>query len=310
MQDDFPAAADLFNVLYLVSSAMPPGAVTLARAARERGATLVWNQNGVAYRAWQRAAWREVNEPLAALMHEADHVFFQSDFCRRASERFLGPRRGPSEVLHNPVDTTVFTPASRDADPDTLTLLLAGNQDQWYRFEAAVLTLRRVRDRGRVARLLITGRLGWAAAPAEARVRADALVAELGLADAVEFVGAYAQSEAPAIFRRAHVLLHTKYQDPCPGVVLEALACGVPVVYSATGGVPELVGADAGIGVPAEEGWERIIAPDPDALASGVLTVSADLGRWGSAARTRAVERFDLRPWLDRHRAVFEALLT
>ena len=114
--------------------------------------------------------------------------------------------------------------------------------------------------------------------------------------------------EAPAIFRRADILLHTKYNDPCPAVVLEALASGLPVVYSASGGVPELVSADAGIGIPAELSWDKDLPPDPAAVARGVIDLSRELPERSRAARRRAVERFDVAPWVARHRTVFEQL--
>ena len=96
--------------------------------------------------------------------------------------------------------------------------------------------------------------------------------------------------------------------DPCPTVVLEALASGVPVVYPRSGGVPELVGDDAGIGVPHPDGFERDEPPDPHALAEAVTSVVADLPAYRAAARARAVDRFSLGPWLDRHAELFERL--
>jgi glycosyltransferase involved in cell wall biosynthesis len=149
------------------------------------------------------------------------------------------------------------------------------------------------------ARLLVTGRLVSSAEP---------LVEELGLRDRVEFLGRYSQREAPAIMHRAHLLLHTKVQDPCPSVVIEAMACGLPVVYPASGGTVELVDG-AGIGVPHPVGWERDQPPTAAELADAVLRVLADRTRYAEAARRRAVERFDVRPWLDRHEELFNQLL-
>ena len=56
--------------------------------------------------------------------------------------------------------------------------------------------------------------------------------------------------------RRAHLLLHTKVKDPCPSTVVEAMACGLPVVYPASGGTVELVGDEAGIGVAHADTWD------------------------------------------------------
>ena len=100
---------------------------------------------------------------------------------------------------------------------------------------------------GLLALSLVAGRVVSDPAP---------LLAELGLEGHVEHVGRYPQRDAPELYRRAHLLLHTKVNDPCPNVVLEALACGVPVVHSASGGTPELVG-EAGVAVPSETTWEE-----------------------------------------------------
>jgi glycosyltransferase involved in cell wall biosynthesis len=205
-------------------------------------------------------------------------------------------------VLPNPVDTRRFVPPERRDDRPTL--LLGGNQYQRYRFEAAVKTLELL---PRDWRLLVTGRLSWDPDPRRVAEEARAFLDTRRLDGRLELVGAYTQAEAPALFGRAHVLLHTKYNDPCPGVVLEALACGLPVVYSASGGTPELVG-DAGVGIEAPLDWEDDHPPDPEKLAAAVLECSERLPELSWTARARA-ERFDVRAWLDRHRAVFEALV-
>jgi glycosyltransferase involved in cell wall biosynthesis len=302
LQRAYPNEPFAFNVLYLGSSNRPADSSALLRLARARGAAVVWNQDGVAYPGWHGPGWERTNEPLAEGLHVADHVFFQSEFCRMSSDRFLGERHESSEVLPNCVDSARFTPAARAERP--LTLLLAGNQYQRYRLETALGTLRLLPDAG----LLVAGRLSWNPDSRVVRREFPGLLERSGVAERVEWVGTYSQAAAPALYRRADVLLHTKYNDPCPTVVLEAMACGLPVVYSRSGGTHELVG-DAGVGVEAPLDWDHDHPPDSAELAEAVLACKTRLETLSPAARARA-EQFDVRPWLERHRAVFESLLS
>jgi len=82
------------------------------------------------------------------------------------------------------------------------------------------------------------------------------------------------------------------------------MACSLPVVYSASGGTPELVGEHAGVGIPAPLDWERDHPPSAEALAGAVERVAEDLDGYGQAARERA-GRFDVRRWIARHREIF-----
>jgi glycosyltransferase involved in cell wall biosynthesis len=306
----FPNTRRSFSVLYLVSSCLPEGAVALARAAKRKQVRIVVNQNGVAYPGWYGRGWQGINVPMAELLHVADHVFYQSEFCRMAADEFLGGRPGPCEILYNPVDKTVFSPVGAPQERRTLTLIVGGSQDKSYRVTTAIDVLARVVRQRPDARLVVTGRLGWTRRFEQAKRMALEWAGARGVADRVDFTGPYSQAAAVEIFRQGSLLLHTKYNDPCPTVVLEAMACGLPVVYSATGGVPELVGSQAGLGVPGEVRWDREMPPDPEALASAVLTVAERHDQYSQAARQRASSaRFGLRPWLQRHVEVFERLV-
>jgi glycosyltransferase involved in cell wall biosynthesis len=298
-----------FNVLYLVSSRLPEAAVTVARWAHRKGARVVLNQNGVAYPAWYGPGWERENAPIAALLEMADHVFYQSEFCRASADRFAGPARRSAEVLFNPVDTTRFVPLAKPQSAHALTLLLAGSQDQWYRFESAVKALARLRANGIDAELLVTGRLGWRHDRDTARREAMTLLDAHRVAACTTLIGPYTQAEAPGLYQRADLVLHTKYNDPCPTVVLEALSSGRPVVYSKSGGVPELVGSDAGIAIDSPLRWDEDVPPSPDALAEAVVCLQSRLDAARAAARLRAVTHFDVSLWLARHDALFRTLL-
>jgi glycosyltransferase involved in cell wall biosynthesis len=294
----WPNAPTDFSLLYLGTTYLPRDLRPLLSIARRRGAKIVVNQDGVAYPGWAGAKTEELNMPLRRALHAADHVVYQSLFSKRSSDQFLGEPACPWEVLPNAVDVELFTPGVPPADGPVV--LLGGDQTQEYRLELALETFRRVLDAHSGARLVVSGRL--VSDPA-------ATLDRLGLASSVEVVGRYAQRDAPDVYRRAHLLLHTKVNDPCPTAVIEAMACGLPVVYPASGGTVELVGDEAGVGVPHPDGFERDEPPPPEALSAAVMAVLEDRDRYARAARARAVERFALSDWLDRHAALFASLV-
>jgi glycosyltransferase involved in cell wall biosynthesis len=296
----FPNSPTDFSILYLGSTWLPRDLRPLLAFARRRRIPIVVNQDGVGYPGWAGDETEAVNRPLRRALQAADHVLYQSEFSKRSSDLFLGEPRGSWEVLRNAVDVSHFTPAAAVPAGGPV-LLLGGDQTQAYRLELALHTLAALRLRHPDARLLVSGRL---VSPVEP------LVDELGLRGRVELVGTYPQRDAPALFRRAHLLLHTKVQDPCPTLVLEAMAAGLPVVHPASGGTVELVGDEGGIGVPHPDGWERDEPPAPEALADAVERVLADRASYAAAARARVVERFSLEPWLERHSALFSELVS
>jgi len=156
--------------------------------------------------------------------------------------------------------------------------------------------------------LMIVGRLAWAGAVQMVMAR----VRDLDLEDVVEVRGAYRQEEAPDIYRSADILLHLKYADPCPSVVLEAMASGLPVIGSYSGGLPELVGENGvagGILIPVAQDMKELHIPSADTVADAVKRVCAGYVPFRVAARQRAVEMFDTRRWLTRHAEIFKQVL-
>jgi glycosyltransferase involved in cell wall biosynthesis len=298
LAERFPNHPADFTLVYLGTTWLPRDLGPLLWVARRRGAPVVVNQDGVAYPGWAGGKTNALNEPLRRAVLAAEHVVYQSAFSKRSADEFLGEPRGTWEILHNAVDTSFFTPAEITPAGGPV-LLLGGDQTQEYRLELGLRTLAVLRETQPEAKLLVTGRLVSPVNP---------LVGELGLAGHVHIVGEYAQRDAPGIFSRAHLLLHTKVQDPCPTLVVEAMACGLPIVHPASGGTTELVGDVGGIGVPHPVSWERDEPPSAQAMAEAVARVLDDLARFSAAARARAVERFSLEPWLARHAEIFERL--
>jgi glycosyltransferase involved in cell wall biosynthesis len=300
---EWPERKD-FNTLYLVSSAAPPHAPDLVKWAKQRGARFVWNQNGVAFPAWAGSRSGETNGPMRAVMRLADFVVYQSEFCQVSADRFLGPAPCESEVIFNPVDLAEFAPAPEPPPMDEWRLLTAGTHYQRQRVLGPIEVVARLRESGQRAHLTIAGAMRWANADAEIQ----SAIARHGVADSVTLVPAFSQAEAVALYRGAHILLHPKYHDPCPTVVIEALACGVPVIGSRSGGMPELVGDDGGRLIEVPLSWDDPAAVDPARMAEAVAVVMQAWPRHSGAARARAERLFDARDWVAKHRRIFEGM--
>ncbi len=307
LSEYFPEVHWGYNLIYLLSNTpyLPGGALELLK---RRGIPMVYNQNGVFYKAWYAGDWAAQNRRMARPYHMANWVFYQSEFCKRAADKFLGVRSGGGEILYNAVDTLRFRP-SEDAGgkcDESYRFLLTGKIDRhlYYRLESTIAGLRIACDAGLDARLKVAG---WI--EAETRTCAESVSKQLGLSERVEFSGAYTQEQAPDIYRSADAYVMTKHNDPCPNTVLEALASGLPVLYSDSGGVPELAGTEAGVALPCPEDWDKTRAPTPEAIGQGMLQIAAGHRAFALTARRRAVERFDISHWIDRHRAVFQQLV-
>ncbi|GAB3694603.1 glycosyltransferase [Nocardiopsis oceani] len=71
--------------------------------------------------------------------------------------------------------------------------------------------------------------------------RIELLAKEAGVNDRVHLTGPVERKELPRLLRSADVYVSAASYDPYGGAVLEAMACGLPVVATATGAVPEAV---------------------------------------------------------------------
>lgn len=302
----FPERGRTANAAYLVSSAPPPNLSFHLEQLNRRNIPIVWNQNGVGYPAWAGQSSARVNAPMIEAMKSVDFVIYQSEFCRSSAEKFLGkPRKARSAIVYNAVDVRRFQPQANKPADRRRRLLAAGSHHEGARILLALDALRRVLDAGENAELEIAGRLMWSDAHNEvgARIRA------LKLEDRVSLSGPYLQSAAPEIYARADALVHLKYMDPCPTVVLEAMACGLPILGSNSGGMPELVGGDAGILLTVPEDFSAMHYPTADECARATLAILSAHETYSRAARERAVSEFDVEQYIPTHERIFRELI-
>ena len=135
-----------------------------------------------------------------------------------------------------------------------------------------------------------------------ARGLAQKVAEEEGVAGKVVFLGK--QSSVAELLACADVLLLPSESEAFGLVALEAMACGVPVVATAVGGVPELV----------PHGEAGFLAPlgDVDAMAEGVVELLANPERWKAAsdAAREVAGRFSADRIVPRYEALYHRVLS
>jgi colanic acid/amylovoran biosynthesis glycosyltransferase len=128
--------------------------------------------------------------------------------------------------------------------------------------------------------------------------------ARLNLESAVEMIGAAERATVLAWLQRASVAVLSSHNEGMPVSLMEAGACGVPVVATRVGGIPELI----------EDGVTGILTTPGDATAFadalGRLVAEPRLRKsMGQAARRRIVARFSHTAQVDRLLAMWSRIL-
>ena len=289
-------AAELATLLVRWSDGPPPRRIHLhAHFAHDPAAVaflasalrgVSWSFTGHARDVWQ------VPEPvLAERMTSARFAIT----CTGDVTEHLRSAAPPSahdrvRLIHHGVDVVAFSPdEDRPADQRAGHIMSVGRLVEKKGFDDLLSALGLVRDRGIPFRCTIYGE-----GPLE-----DELVArtdELGLTSVVCLAGPRTRSELRDAMRGSDLFALTPYvapdgdRDGIPNVVVEAMACGLPVVVTATGGIPEIV----------RDGENGLVAPARDVatIAGHLASALTDDGlraRLGTAARRTTVEEFDQR---------------
>lgn len=144
-------------------------------------------------------------------------------------------RPRPEQVVTFPlaVDLDVFRPGPEPATPPFV-VIAVGRVVPSKRFVLAVRAVADLVERGIDARLVLVGEGPERASVAE-------LAEELGVTDRVHLAGARYGAELAAAVRDAHVLVSTSSYEGFGLTIVEAMACGRPVVAMVAGGVVDLV---------------------------------------------------------------------
>lgn len=225
------------------------------------------------------------SETVAFCIEQSDGVTAVSESLRQDTYRHLR-LASPIVVIPNFLDCERYAPQpdpelrARLCPPDKYDSLLlhVSNFRPVKRLDAVVEIFRRVREHRR-ARLLLVG-------DGPDRDRIEALTLEAGLSEHVEILGE--ADDVRPILSSADVFLLPSAQESFGLAALEAMACGLPVVASNVGGLPEVI----------THGVTGFLHPPGDeaGMAQSALDLLDDRvlhARIARAARASVVDRFD-----------------
>ncbi len=219
-----------------------------------------------------------------SLVKKVDHFFSVSEFNAAQIHRYCVVM--PS-VLPNAVNTDIF----KQTPPDMKLREELGLRDNeyiiisacrlvgWKGIQFSIKAVHRMIRKGHVIKYLIIG-------DGEDKKNLQALAKEMQIEDSVIFLGNLPNSRLPHYYSLSHTAVFPSIADETFGIsIAEAMACGIPVVSTAVGGIPEVVAGD-GLLVPPK---------DEEALAEAFEKLMADRGlreKMGDDGRKRVLANF------------------
>jgi colanic acid/amylovoran biosynthesis glycosyltransferase len=241
---------------------------------------------------------------LPEIFRRADVVHCVSEATRREAMRYgLDPAR--SALIPSAVDPGFFHPSSRPRPSPGPLRIVSVSWLRWLKgYEYALQALRCLLDRGVEFRYDVVGSATLHSieeSPEVQRIRYT--IEDLGLSDRVVLHGRVRPEEVKARLHDSDVLLLSSLTEGLPTVILEAMACELPVVATDSGGTREAV----------TDGVQGFVVPlrAPELLADALerLWRSPDLREeMGAAGRERVLERFRLEHQVDDFLSLYAGL--
>lgn len=230
----------------------------------------------------------------------ADRIVYQSEFSRVWWNDWFGRLEKPFSVVLNGVDLDVYKPVGQIANLSHYRLLVVeGSLGGGY--EGGLVNAVRLAEAAsqlvsKPLELVVVGEVS------------EALKAEWAARSAVpiRWAGLVSREAIPALMNESHALFSADVHPACPNSVIEALACGLPVVAYDTGSLAELVTPEAGVVAPYGANPWKLEPPQVAPLAHGLAHVLENQDKFRVGARARAESAFDVRVMMEKY---LEALL-
>ncbi len=253
--------------------------------------------------AWRRLTLRRWYGFLGMQMKVAraiPRIITVSESSKRDIVQQMGVREDRMHIVPVAADPLIFHPMPEIARVRGRLMTTASADAPMKGLAPLLEALAKVRTERADAELVIIGK-------PKGKSKIPALIERLGLTNSVRYVSGVTTERIVELYAEAEVAVVPSLYEGFSLPAIEAMACGVPVVATTGGALPEVIGTDNESGLLVPPG-------DPDALAHMLLRAlgDADLrARIGAAGRARALRHFTWRATalgtVENYRALLEA---
>lgn len=167
---------------------------------------------------------------------------FQSIYSQNSVEKLTGIFPGQNYIIYNGIDLERFAPkvASKSAENINICMVhLMWPSKRYFNIINFVEKLKNFRKNFIVHMVGNWPETKIFSKNLENKFRQE--IIEKGIDSHFIFHGYVGPEKLPEIYQNMDVMLNFSFADPCPNVVVEALACGLPVICPNSGGIEELV---------------------------------------------------------------------
>lgn len=255
--------------------------------------------------------FKRINKVILDNYRLADKVIYQSEFSKFAIEKLLFERfkldipPKESTIVYNGVDLEHFKPMKECREKKNFpNILISHRLIPFKRAHQAPLIIEELIKKYPDLKVHIVGE-GVKNPYHFGKNSKDAIRKEIklrGLERHFEFYGHVDPDHLPKVYNKCDFMLNLSYADPCPNVVVEAMACGLPVIAPNHGGIPELVG-DAQLLIDEQINmrsfqprfiYRELPLINPNPYVEKIDNLLAHLPYYSEKMRARALEKFDI----------------
>lgn len=232
---------------------------------------------------YQNAGWAYRRLVVPRVLSKCRRIITVSDFERQNIISHLGLPETQVVRIYNGYNEHFKCDSEQreDKDCDVAPFFFLGNTDPKKNTERTLIAYATYLRKSSVKRRLIVADLS--------KEYIDSMLTKCSIADVSPFIdapGYIANSELPAVYRSAFAFLYTSLRESFGIPLLEAMACGTPVITSRTSSMPEIAGCEAALVNP----------EDTDDIAAMMLRLETDAPFYATQ-RALGLERVTLFSW-------------